>query len=82
MGTKDYSTVEALAHCRVPVLFVHGLADDFVPPEMTYENFGACAAPKRLFTVAGAGHGMSWYVDGEGYRRELLALWQEGAVCP
>ena len=82
VGTKDYSTVEALAHCRVPVLFVHGLADDFVPPEMTYENFGACAAPKRLFTVAGAGHGMSWYVDGEGYRRELLALWQEGAVCP
>ena len=63
----------------VPLIlqFIHGLADDFVPPEMTYENFGACAAPKRLLTVAGAGHGMSWYVDGDRYRQELLALWQE-----
>ena len=72
MGTKDYSTVEALRKCTVPVLFVHGLEDDFVPPEMTYENFNACSSARRLFTVPGAGHGMSWYVDNEGYRRELL----------
>lgn len=78
VGTRDYSTLEALKTCSVPVLFVHGLDDDFVPPRMTYENFEACAAPKRLFTVPGAGHGMSWYVDGDGYRRELLAFWREG----
>lgn len=75
VGTKDYSTVEALRRCKVPVLFIHGLEDDFVPPAMTYENFGACAAPRRLFTVANAGHGMSFYVDNEGYRREVLDLW-------
>ena len=75
MGTQDYSTIEALQHCKVPVLLVHGLADDFVPPSMTYENFNACISRRMLFTVPDAGHGMSWYVDSEGYKKQLLALW-------
>lgn len=77
IGTQAYSTLEALKKCTVPVLFIHGEADRFVPPEMTYENFEACAGPKRLFTVPGAAHGMSYYTDPEGYQREILDFWQE-----
>lgn len=76
VGTKDYSTVEALRSCKVPVLLVHGLADDFVPPSMTYQNFNACGSRRVLFTVPNAGHGMSWYVDNNGYKAHLCALWQ------
>lgn len=77
-GTRDYSTTEALKHTGIPVLFVHGTEDRFVPVGMTYENYQACAAPKRLFVVPGAGHGMSYFVDRPGYERETKAFW---ALC-
>lgn len=76
-GTKDYSTTEALKTCRVPVLFVHGTEDRFVPVGMTFENYQACRAPKRLFVVPGAGHGMSYFVDRSGYERETRSFWAD-----
>jgi len=39
MGTKDYSTLEALSNNDRPVLFIHGSDDHFVPVSMTYENY-------------------------------------------
>ena len=69
------SCPEALARCRVPVLFVHGTDDRFVPVEMTYENYKACAAPKRLFIVPGAQHGMSYLIDPQGYQMALKSFW-------
>ena len=75
-GTKDYSTTEALKSSRTPVLFVHGTEDRFVPVEMTFENYQACSAPKRLFVVPGAGHGMSYFVDRPGYEAETKLFWE------
>ena len=48
------STVDAMRHCRVPVMLIHGADDHFVPLEMTYENYNACTSPKKLFIVPGA----------------------------
>jgi len=67
---KD-SPVEAMKRCRVPVLFFHGEADDYVPCEMSRENYAACAAPKKLVTTPGAGHGMCYLVDPENYREQM-----------
>lgn len=75
MGTKDYSATDAMHHCKVPVLFIHGTDDRFVPVEMTYENYKACAAPKRLFVVPGADHGMSYLVDEKGYQAAFREFW-------
>lgn len=71
------SAVEALKSSKVPVLFIHGTDDGFVPIWMTYENYKACSAPKHLFVVPGANHGMSCYVDREGYEKNVKAFWQE-----
>lgn len=71
----EYSCPTALSECRVPVLFIHGTDDKFVPVEMTYENYKACASPKRLFIVPGADHGMSYLVDKQGYEAEVLDFW-------
>lgn len=76
-GTKEHSTTEALQSCQIPVLFVHGTEDRFVPVEMTYENYRACSAPKRLFIVPGAGHGMSYFVDRSGYEQETKEFWSD-----
>lgn len=77
VGIEDASCPEALSQCRVPVLFVHGTDDRFVPVEMTYENYKACAAPKRLLIVPGAEHGMSYLVDPHGYKDAVKAFWAE-----
>lgn len=61
------SATEALKKCKVPVLFIHGEADDFVPCEMSRVNYEACASEKELFTVPGARHGMSYLTDIDGY---------------
>lgn len=73
----EYSTTEAMKACSVPVLFIHGTDDAFVPVTMTYENYKACAAPKRLLVVPGADHGMSYYVERENYEQAVLRFWAE-----
>ena len=74
-GARDYSTVEAMRSCQVPVLLIHGTGDRFVPIEMSYENYRACAAPKRLHVVLGAGHGMCYYADRDGYEAAVKGFW-------
>ena len=71
------STINALKECRVPVLFIHGAEDSFVPPEMTYLNFTACSSPKRLYVVPGANHCMAYYLDQKGYENEMLEFFKQ-----
>jgi fermentation-respiration switch protein FrsA (DUF1100 family) len=73
-GMDDCSVPEIMKTNRIPVLFIHGEADSYVPTRFSRENYQACAAPKALFTVPGAGHGLSYLVDMEGYHRELEAF--------
>lgn len=77
MGPDDYSCVDAMKECKVPVLFVHGTDDHFVPIEMTFENYKACTAPKRLLVVPGAEHGMSYLTDQEGYEAAIRQFWED-----
>lgn len=77
MEMDSDSCLQALSRCRVPVLFVHGTDDRFVPIDMTYENYKACKAPKRLFVVPGAEHGMSYLVDPQGYESAVKAFWKD-----
>ena len=59
----EASTVDALKHCTLPLLLVHGEADDFVPCSMTRAAYEAAGCEKTLLTVPGAGHGMSFLVE-------------------
>ncbi len=77
MGAKDYSTIDAMHECKVPVMFIHGTDDKFVPVEMTYDNYKACTAPKRLIVVPGADHAMSYYTDKQGYENAIRLFWKD-----
>lgn len=77
LNPNDYSCTEALKVCKVPVLFVHGTDDSFVPVSMTYENYKACTAPKRLFIVPGAEHGMSYILEKELYEQQVRNFWKD-----
>ena len=57
------------------ILMAHGKADDFVPCGMTEKAFQICSGPKNMHLVDGAGHGLSFLVDKQGYAsavRDLL----------
>ena len=75
-GFSDYSTVEAMKDCRIPVFFIHGDADVFVPMDMTLAAYEACAAPKTLLIAHGAGHGLSWLVEHDRYKEALLDFFE------
>ncbi len=72
----SYTVSEALEHCNIPVLLIHGTEDDIVPIEMAYENYNSCSAPKRLFAVEGAGHCMNYFMDKKGCETEIKSFWE------
>lgn len=68
---EETSAIDAVNKIRVPVIFFHGETDDFVPCRMSRENYEACTAQKALVTVPGAGHGLAFPMDPEGYLKAL-----------
>lgn len=62
---KDTSALESVKKASVPMLFVHGGADVFVPTYMAYILYDACASKdKDLLIVDGADHAQS-FIDGQ-----------------
>lgn len=76
---EENSPVEAMKKATVPVIFFHGEDDDFVPCEMSRQNYDACASRKMLATVPGAGHGLSYPVAPERYLQALRDFFGPGA---
>lgn len=68
---KGADTRKALGGSRLPVLFLHGAADDFVPVSMTEENYRACRGEKTLYLVPGAGHAQSYARDTAGCQERI-----------
>ena len=75
VSSKDITTLTAMIYAQVPILFIHGADDKFVPVRMTYENYHACTSPKELLIVPGAIHGESYYVEQEKYENATRAFW-------
>lgn len=71
-GYRDCSTLDTLARSSLPVLFIHGGEDRFVPTYMTEQNYEAAAGWKRKRVVPGAGHAMSYPTDQAGCQKALL----------
>lgn len=63
--------IEAMKSCRLPIIFFHGDNDDFVPCDMSVQNYEACRSEKRLVIVPQAGHGLSYLVAPEAYLNAL-----------
>ena len=68
---KDANAKEALKNSRLPVLFIHGKEDKFVPFYMSEENYKACGKEKKLMAIDGAEHGLSYLVAPEQYFNSL-----------
>ncbi len=68
---KECSTLDCMKTNRIPVLFIHGGSDTFVPTQMSYRNYEACTAEKELLIVERAAHATSNMVEPEAYRSKV-----------
>ncbi len=73
----ERSPIDAVKRARVPIIFIHGDTDAFVPYEMSVENYNACVSRKRLVTVKGAGHGLAYPIDPKLYLDEITEFFKE-----
>ncbi len=68
---EDTNALAAVANAKVPVLFVHGDADKFVPTHMVYLLYDACSSEKDLLIVPGAEHAVSYRTDKASYEAKI-----------
>ncbi|MBQ8849421.1 MAG: alpha/beta hydrolase [Clostridia bacterium] len=74
----ETSPIESLKKSKVPVIFIHGDADGFVPYDMSVRNFEACSSEKKkLVAIRGAGHGVAYPTDPDTYLSEIGAFFDE-----
>ena len=65
---SEASSVDQLANCEKPMLFIHGEQDDFVPYWMLQEVYDAKPGDnKQMISVPDAGHDESRTLLGDEY---------------
>ncbi|MHA6251583.1 alpha/beta hydrolase [Oceanobacillus sp. CAU 1775] len=64
---KEASVVEQVKKAEIPILYIHGGNDSFVPTEMTEILYENTESEKDMHIVPGASHGESIVLDREGY---------------
>ncbi len=64
---RDAAPLSAVREARVPILLIHGEADDFVPCEMSRRIAAANPDLIEFHTFPGAKHGLSYMADTERY---------------
>lgn len=67
----EASTVDALEKSDIPVFFIHGAADNFVPCYMSEQAYDAAKGEKHICIVDNADHGLSFLLDGDNITEKI-----------
>ncbi len=70
-GMDECNAKREVAKSKVPVLFIHGSKDTFVPARMCREIYDCCSSPKKMLIVEDAAHGESYFKDMNAYEAAL-----------
>ena len=68
---KEASALEQVKKCKLPMLFIHGEKDDYVPTRMVYELYDAKTEPKELWIVPNADHATSYKLNKDIYTQKI-----------
>ncbi|KRM71977.1 alpha beta fold family hydrolase [Lacticaseibacillus brantae DSM 23927] len=71
------SSINALKKNHLPIMFIHGAKDTFVPTSMVYQNYKATSADKELWVVPGAKHAQSYGKDPKRYTQKVIGWLQQ-----
>lgn len=70
-----FDTYQRIARVHVPLLVIHGDADEIVPFSQGQSVFNAANPPKEIWRIPGAHHNDLLYVAGEAYVARLRAFY-------
>lgn len=73
----EASAVKQLEKNKLPVLFIHGSKDDFVPTNMVYDLYKATRGPKELLIINGAKHAQAYETDMKKYKESVSNFLKE-----
>jgi len=65
---------ECVKNTDVPILFIHGKEDNYVPCEMSKKMYDACVSPKELHLIDGCGHAAAYMMAKEEYTAAVNRL--------
>ena len=83
--TQRFDSASKIASIPLPVLFIHGGADRYVPPSMSERLHALAPEPKRLVIVPDAGHSNTAWRHFDQYRAAIEAFASSvvpGAAAP
>jgi hypothetical protein len=65
--TQRFDSLAKVPKLQMPVLYIHGLADEDVPADMSQTLYAASPDPKQIYLVPMAGHNNVGETAGDGY---------------
>lgn len=71
-STKRASAVKQIEKSHVPMMFIHGDRDQFVPCNMVFELYEACPNDKELYITDDSGHCLSMFTDPDMYYTKIF----------
>ena len=72
--SQKFDSIDKIAEVNMPVLIVHGTADQFVAPRFSQALFEAAREPKNLLMVPGGNHNNSMNLGRQAYAQAIQAL--------
>ncbi len=81
-GFDERTPQKSVQNARVPLFFVHGKADRYIPCEASKRLYDACPTDKQLLLVEGAGHAAAHLRGGEGYYASIFAFLSRYMTLP
>ncbi len=71
---REASSVRSVSAARIPLVYICGDSDRYVPKDMAMQIYIACKSPKRLLLVPGAGHAASYMCAKDEYEALITEL--------
>ena len=78
-GLDECNAAKEVQKAKLPILFIHGDKDTFVPCSMCDELYASCASQKTKLIVEGAGHCESYYKNTKAFE-DALDKFLEGVM--
>lgn len=75
-GLKEADASKEVEKAEVPILFIHGDRDTFVPRWMCDKIYDHCGSPKKKLIIPGASHAESYYKDRTAYEEAIKGFFQ------
>lgn len=71
-NVKDVNPIDAIKDSGIPVLFIHGEEDKFVPTFMSENMYKETKGYKEIYLVPNAAHAQSIFMDYEIYKNKMM----------